>query len=207
MAKFVKVKRFENIEIQKPIRKTKGSAAYDMVAAEDTIIPSFFSQQNIIDEYTANKIKQNYEILFCLYKSRTIDGLNFNKKLDECSTYSLKEMEQITKKTKARPTLVPTGYKIELDKGQCAELLIRSSSPLKYWLILANSVGLIDEDYAGNKDNDGEIFFQVINLSQAQIKIKKGEIIGQCKISNYIVTEDDNDTENERIGGFGSTTK
>ena len=38
---FEVAKGFENQGIQIPIRKTKYSAAYDIEAAEDTVIPSF----------------------------------------------------------------------------------------------------------------------------------------------------------------------
>ena len=38
MFKFEKVKRFENVEIAEPVRKTKNAACYDMVAAEDVIV-------------------------------------------------------------------------------------------------------------------------------------------------------------------------
>lgn len=43
----------------------------------------------------------------------------------------------------ARPTLVPTGVKCKLDEGYYLELSLRSSSSLKYWLVLANSVGIL----------------------------------------------------------------
>ena len=46
-----------------------------------------------------------------------------------------------------KPTLIPTGYKCKLPDNYYLELSIRSSSPLKYWLILANGVGIIDADY------------------------------------------------------------
>ena len=86
------------------------------------------------------------------------------------------------------------------------ELNIRSSAPLKYWLILANSVGVIDADYYNNPDNEGEIFFQIINLSPFDIKLQKGDIIGQGIFKEYLLTEDD-ETCGERVGGFGSTSK
>jgi dUTPase len=39
---FEKVKRFEDIELAMPERKTAHSAGYDFVVAEDIIIPSAF---------------------------------------------------------------------------------------------------------------------------------------------------------------------
>lgn len=111
-----------------------------------------------------------------------------------------------TKELNARPTLVPTGMKCKLDPGTYLELSVRSSSPLKYWLILANGVGIIDADYYNNPDNEGHIYFQMINLSPFPIKIQKGEAIGQGIIHMYGCTEND-DAWGERLGGFGSTTK
>ena len=83
-------------------------------------------------------------------------------------------------------------------------IIQNSSTPLKHWIILANGGGIIDADYYGNESNDGEIFFQVINLSPVRIKLQKGEIIGQGIIKSYLTTEDDT-AEGIRIGGFGST--
>lgn len=64
---------------------------------------------------------------------------------------------------------------------------------------------IIDADYADNPDNEGEIFFQVINLSPVKIRLNKGDIIGQGIIKKYEITDDDA-AEGERKGGFGSTT-
>ena len=86
------------------------------------------------------------------------------------------------------------------------ELSIRSSGPLKHWLMLANSVGIIDADYYNNSDNEGHIYFQIINLSPVPIQLKKGDIIGQGIIHKYITTEDDC-ANGERKGGFGSTNE
>jgi dUTP pyrophosphatase len=83
---------------------------------------------------------------------------------------------------------------------------VRSSCPLKHWLILANGVGVVDADYYNNPDNEGEIFFQVYNLSPFNIEIKKGEAIGQAIIMPYDTTVNDMAT-GDRVGGFGSTNE
>ena len=111
---------------------------------------------------------------------------------------------KITKKTGAKPTLVPTGIKCKLDPDTYLELSVRSSSPLKYWLILANGVGIIDADYYNNSDNEGEIYFQIINFSPYSITLHKGDTIGQGIIKHYLLAEDDA-ASGERVGGFGST--
>ena len=65
---------------------------------------------------------------------------------------------------------------------------------------------IIDADYYNNKENEGHIYLQMINLSPFDIKISKGELIGQAIIKPYFKVEDDAAT-GERTGGFGSTTK
>jgi dUTP pyrophosphatase len=70
-----------------------------------------------------------------------------------------------------RPTLVPTHVKCKLDPDQYLELSVRSSTPLKYLLLLANGVGIIDADYYNNSDNEGHIFFQIINLAPMDIQL------------------------------------
>lgn len=121
------------------------------------------------------------------------------------NTFTLDEIANITKTLKTKPTLVSTGMKCKLEPGTYLELSVRSSCPLKHWLILANSVGIIDADYYNNPDNEGEIFFQMINLSPFDIILRKGDIIGQGIIKPYLTTEDDN-ASGQRTGGFGSTS-
>lgn len=114
-------------------------------------------------------------------------------------------MADLTKITQLRPTLVPTGVKCQLNHDQYLELSVRSSCPLKSWLILANGVGIIDSDYYNNLDNEGHIYFQIINLGPRPIKLCKGDKIGQGIIKYYERTDDDI-VRNLRVGGFGSTS-
>ena len=69
-----------------------------------------------------------------------------------------------------------------------------------------NSVGVVDRDYYGNIDNDGHIMFAFYNIKEEDILIKKGEAIGQGVFSKYLVVDDDS-SDGERTGGFGSTDK
>lgn len=199
MSKFEKVSRFADVDIALPVRKTEGSAGFDFVVAEDTVIPAYTDLMYTLSnfeyfEVTAN-IPENSDEYGMAMRELAI-------KYDEGLT--LDEMAALTKKAKAKPTLVSTGMKCKLDPGTYLELSVRSSCPLKYWLVLANSVGIIDADYYNNPDNEGEIFFQMINLSPFAIKLHKGDAIGQGIIKPYLVTEDDAAT-GSRVGGFGST--
>lgn len=103
-----------------------------------------------------------------------------------------------------RPTLVSTGVKCRLDEGTYLKLVNRSSGSFKHLLIVANGEGIIDKDYYNNSSNEGEIFFQFLNLSPYDIIIHKGDKIGQGIICQYEITEDDV-ASGLRTGGFGST--
>ena len=184
MARFEKVSRFADVDINLPQRKTVDSAGYDMEVAEDIVIPSYFN-------------------LYMTMKEESMrDGVGV---LTSTPTFDLDSLAAITKRLKTKPTLVSTGMKCKLEPGTYLELSVRSSCPLKYWLILGNSVGIIDADYYNNPDNEGEIFFQMINLSPYDIQLHKGDIIGQGIIKPYLITEDDN-ASGQRMGGFGSTS-
>jgi dUTP pyrophosphatase len=187
MARFEKVSRFENIDLPMPSRKTSKSAGYDFVVAEDIEIPS-------IDELHERLVAD--QLISALGIIDTI--------VNASDEISLQEIANITKRVKAKPTLVSTGMKCKLDDDQYLELTVRSSTPLKHWLILANGIGIIDADYYNNPSNEGEIYFQLINLNPFPIKLHRGDIIGQGIIKKYELTEDDI-AAGERTGGFGST--
>lgn len=177
-AKFEVVSKYAG-EAQLPVRKTADSAGYDMFVAEDIVIPPY--------DYLHDEI---------------VLALDSPEKIDE--PHTLEEIAAVVKKADAKVALVPTGVKCRLDSGTYLELAVRSSCPLKHWLIMGNSVGIIDADYYNNPDNEGHIYFQIINLSPVPIILKKGDAIGQGIIKPYLKTEDDNATA-ERLGGFGST--
>lgn len=178
MASFAAVSRFPEGTIKLPERKTKYSAGYDFEVAEDILIPSYWELME--------KLKQ--------------------EKMLTMSVANLDDVAALTKSTKAKPSLISTGVKCYLAQDEYLELSVRSSCPLKHWLILANSVGIIDADYCDNPDNEGEIFFQMINLAPFPIQLHKGDVIGQGIIKKYITTTDDK-ASGDRLGGFGSTSK
>ena len=82
--------------------------------------------------------------------------------------------------------------------------IYRLAEPKKKGLILANSIGIIDEDYYNNPDNEGHIMFQVYNYTDTDVTIMRDERIGQGVFLKYAVTDDDI-AEGDRLGGFGST--
>ena len=100
--------------------------------------------------------------------------------------------------------LIPTGTKAQIDDGYYLMLAIRSSTPKKKSLMLANGVGIIDSDYYNNPDNEGHIMFQVYNFSDEPVAVLKDDKIGQGIFMPYLTTGDVVKTQRE--GGFGSTS-
>ncbi len=169
-----------------PIRGTENAGGYDLYAAEDVTIPSY---EEIVRELRRTYTSTTQDKNFIINSNENI----FPQIIDRC-TFD------------CRPTLVPTGVKIYLDKDKTFDIQARSSLPRKNWLIVANAPGLIDADYVDNPDNEGHIFVQLINLAPFPFTIKKGEKFAQGVIRQYFTV--DNDIHGgERMGGFGSTDK
>jgi dUTP pyrophosphatase len=105
-----------------------------------------------------------------------------------------------------KPYYIHTGVKVCMQDDEVLGLYLRSSTPKKFGLTMANSVGIIDSDYFGCEDNDGEIMFAVYNLFPFSVTIKKGERIGQGIFSKFLKADDDT-ANGERTGGYGSSDK
>lgn len=87
--------------------------------------------------------------------------------------------------------------------GYHSLLLPRSSTFMRYQLMLANSVGLIDEDYCGEGD-----YWRapLLYLGSEELKISKGTRLCQFVLSTtYPVTEAVEFVPGSGRGGFGST--
>lgn len=215
-AHFEPVKRFADAGLPIPTRATANSAGYDLTVAEDIIIPPY---RNLIEKLY-DKHHENHQadiitdMLYLAYPNPDDKSTATREELEEAADkaegiwedtpITLEEMADLTKSSETKLTLVPTGMKCKLDPSTYLEVTVRSSTPLKHWLILANGKGIIDSDYYNNDQNDGEIFLQLINLSPFNIKLQKGDRIGQAIIHSYLTTEDDT-ASGERKGGFGSS--
>ena len=195
MAKFEVVSKYADAGLPLPVRATANSAGYDFVVAKDTVLKPYEDHDRELRLLHDVSLQQ---VLSNLFESA--------KGTAAAQPLTLADIANLTGKHKNRPTLVSTGMKCKLDPGTYLELSVRSSTPLKHWIVLANGVGIIDADYYNNPDNEGEIFLQLINLSPYNILLKKGEKIGQGIIKQYLTTEDDAAT-GDRLGGFGSTSK
>lgn len=101
--------------------------------------------------------------------------------------------------------LIPTGLAIATPPHHMLMLAARSSLYKRHGLILANGVGIVDQDYAGDDD---EIKISVLNVSKAYAEIEQGERIAQGVFVRVSVPAHFTEVEslgNLSRGGFGST--
>ncbi len=99
--------------------------------------------------------------------------------------------------------LVPTGFKMALERGWEAQVRPRSGLALKHGVTCLNTPGTIDSDYRG------EVGVILVNLGHEPFVIRRGERIAQmviAAVAQTTVQEVDTLDETERgSGGFGST--
>ena len=102
---------------------------------------------------------------------------------------------------------IPTGIRAKIEENWVLQCYPRSGLGFKYRLQLNNTVGIIDSDYY-NSDNEGHIFSKITNDSNEDkiVTVEKGTGFMQGIFMEYGITYDD-DVEEERNGGLGSTTQ
>jgi len=99
---------------------------------------------------------------------------------------------------------IPTGVRARIEAGWVLMLFPRSGLGFKYRLRLDNTVGVVDADYFGAK-NEGHIFVKLTNCGDKPLSVAAGEAFCQGVFLPFGLTEDDA-AEGERTGGFGSTS-
>lgn len=122
----------------------------------------------------------------------------------------LQEMSQLTAlvlqtNVHIKPFVLKLGVKAYMQPDEVLQVYLRSSTPDRYGLVMANSVGIIDCDYYNNIGNEGEIGLILYNLSNNPITISRGERIGQGIFTKFLMTYDDIVMTYKRTGGYGST--
>ncbi len=100
---------------------------------------------------------------------------------------------------------IATGIRVQIDEGWVLKIYPRSSLGFKYRLTLNNTVGIIDSDYY-HAENEGHIYIKMTNCGDKPLFVEKGKAFAQGVFVEYGITFDD-DCEEERRGGFGSTDK
>ena len=102
---------------------------------------------------------------------------------------------------------IPTGIKARMQEDEVLLLLDRGSMGFKYNVRFCNQIGVIDSDYYNNKENEGHMWIRIQNEGDKDYSVKKGEGMCQGIFIKYLTTDNENEIENKRQGGFGSTNK
>lgn len=99
--------------------------------------------------------------------------------------------------------IISLGVSMQLPKGKYAVVVPRSSACKNYGVIMANSIGIIENSYCGNNDVWG---FPAVAIRHTEIP--KGTRLCQFRLvdqSEAISFEPVEDLGNPDRGGFGST--
>lgn len=104
-----------------------------------------------------------------------------------------------------KSAMIWTDIKAKFNTDEALLINVRSSMG-KHPIMIANTQGWIESDYYSNPENDGNIGIRLFNIGTEPYEIKAGNRIAQGMFIKYLET-DNGDTEQERIGGFGSSGK
>lgn len=99
---------------------------------------------------------------------------------------------------------IPTNLIIKIPSGYLLAIVTRSSTAVKKGLSLLQGFGIIDQDYCGPED---EILYQVYNFTDNEVKVERGERVGQAAFLrvDQMQWEEVNEMTSPSRGGFGTT--
>ena len=100
-----------------------------------------------------------------------------------------------------------TGLKVSMNDDEVLYIYSRSSLGYKHGVTMVNSVGVIDADFYNNIDNEGHFSVCLINQGESDFEVKIGDRIAQGVFMKYLTVDNEEEIENVRTGGFGSTNE
>lgn len=138
------------------------------------------------------RVRHNDDLPLPRYQTQCASGLDLRADIQE--TICLKPLQRV---------LIPTGLALAIPQGYEGQVRARSGLALKHGIALVNAPGTIDADYRG------ELQVILINLSDQDFVIGRGDRIAQLVIQavcqpTIVEVESLEDTERGE-GGFGST--
>lgn len=100
--------------------------------------------------------------------------------------------------------LIGTGLVICTPPGHMLMISARSSTAMKKGLMLANGIGIIDQDYCGPDD---EVKISVYNFTDKSVEVKTGDRLAQGLFLQLerVEWEEVKELDTKTRGGFGST--
>ena len=141
------------------------------------------------------------------YVNQIVNIKYFDKTLPELECYGdwidLYNKEEISLKV-SEHKLIDLNVAFKLPKGYEAHILPRSSTFKNYGLLIANSMGVVDNTYCGDNDE-----WKLSAIATKEVTIPKGSRIAQFRIipsQNVNLKTVENLNGSDR-GGFGSSGK
>lgn len=107
-----------------------------------------------------------------IFEKTAIDAILPTKGYSDDAGYDLYASEDVTVPARGQ-ALVPCGVKVDIPAGMWAQITGRSSTLSKHNLMVAPTVGVIDEGYTG------ELFAPVVSISDQDVHITKGQRLAQ----------------------------
>ncbi len=151
------------------------------------------------------KISLNQFIKDTGLTNREYDEIKIPKrKTSNSAGYDISLLEDISIKP-GTTKMIKTGLKIKMNESEVLFIVIRSSVGFKYNVGLPNQMGVIDADYYNNEENEGHLYIPLHNYSNELFELKKNQSFAQGIFVNYLVADNDEETNEKRKGGFGST--
>lgn len=99
---------------------------------------------------------------------------------------------------------IPTGFKVYMLSDECVLFYPRSGLGFKFYIRLANTVGVGDGDYYNNSGNEGHYWIKMRNEGFKTMSVEAGDRIAQAIFQKYL-TVDGDVADGQRVGGLGST--
>ena len=141
------------------------------------------------------------------YVNQIVKIKYFDKTLSELECYGdwidLYNKEEVSLKV-SEHKLIHLNVAIKLPKGYEAYILPRSSTFKNYGLLIANSMGVVDNAYCGDNDE-----WKLSAIATKEITIPKGSRIAQFRIipSQNVKLKTVDSLNGSDRGGFGSSGK
>lgn len=156
----------------------------------------------IFEKITFDQFKKDIKDDHLLYDSYELPA----RSTKYSAGYDFKAIEGFTIKPGER-IIIPTGVKVLMGQSEMLMLLVRSSMGFKYNIRMCNQVGIIESDYYNNPNNEGHMWIALQNEGTEDYVVKKNDKYAQGVFTNFLIVDNENEIENERIGGLGSTNK
>jgi len=102
---------------------------------------------------------------------------------------------------------IPLGIKVSMNSGDVMFLVVRSSQGFKHNVRMCNQIGIFDPDYYNNSSNEGHAWIRLQNHGDNDYVVKKGDRICQAVFTRYLVVDNEEEIQNKRAGGLGSTDR